>query len=193
MTYASSAGFTLWLTGPSGTGKSTLAQALRPELEARGLRVEILDGDAVRPRLSQGLGYSRADRNLNVERIGFVAGLLARNGVAVIVAAISPYREGRALARTLSERFAEVHVDTSLDTLLQRDPKGLYARAIRGEIPRFTLISDPYEAPEDPEIRVPTEGTAVNEGVTRVLSWLERRAWLSASSHRERGEDKPYA
>jgi adenylyl-sulfate kinase len=175
-----SRGFTVWLTGLSGAGKSTIAQALAPLLRERGLRVEVLDGDAVREHLSKGLGFSKEDRDTNIRRIGFVAHLLARNGVAVITAAISPYRETRDEVRALIGDFVEVYVRCSLAEAARRDVKGLYARALRGEIPNFTGVSDPYEEPLNPEVVVDTERETVEESVARILRALEERGYVPA-------------
>ena len=140
-------GFTVWMTGLSGAGKSTIAQRLEQELLARGQEVEVLDGDVVRTHLSKGLGFSREDRDTNILRIAFVAELLTRHGVAVISAAISPFAEAREQARAMIGNFVEVHVHSSLEEVTRRDVKGLYARALRGEIAHFTGVSDPYEPP----------------------------------------------
>src|SRR5215213_1859526 len=144
-------GFVLWLTGLSGAGKTTLAGRLVPELRARGLRVEVLDGDEVRTNLSKGLGFSKQDRDTNIRRIGFVARLLARNGVVVISAAISPYAETRAEVRRAAEGdgvpFVEVYAQADIESLARRDVKGLYRKALAGELAHFTGVSDPYEAP----------------------------------------------
>jgi len=170
------AGFTVWLTGLSGAGKSTIAQALASDLAARGRRVEVLDGDEVRRHLSQGLGYSKPDRDTNVRRIGYVANLLSRNGVAAIVAAIAPYREVRGEVRRAHEApFVEVFLDCPLEELARRDAKGLYARALRGELPQFTGVSDPYEPPDHPEIEIRTDRVDVERSVRTILEWLERR------------------
>jgi adenylylsulfate kinase len=166
-------GFVLWLTGLSGAGKSTVAAKLAPALAERGHRVELLDGDEVRTNLCQGLGFSRADRDTNIARIGYVAGKLARHGVAVLVAAISPYRQARDQVRASVDRFVEVHVAAPLDICAQRDPKGLYVKALAGEIPNFTGVSDPYEPPPDPEIVLHTEAESVDDSVDQVLTWLE--------------------
>src|SRR5438270_6681752 len=147
-------GFTLWFTGLSGAGKSTISEAIAPVLRERGRKVEILDGDVVRTNLSKGLGFSKEDRDTNIRRIGFVAHLLTRNGVTVIVSAISPYREVRDEVRAMIGRFIEVHVDCDMDELVRRDVKGLYKKALAGEIANFTGVSDPYEAPLHPEVRV---------------------------------------
>jgi adenylylsulfate kinase len=166
-------GFVLWLTGLSGAGKSTLAAKLAPTLAERGHRVELLDGDEVRTNLGQGLGFSRADRDTNIARIGYVAGKLARHGVAVLVAAISPYREARDRVRASVDNFVEVHVAAPVSTCAQRDVKGLYAKALAGEIKNFTGVSDPYEPPLDPEIVLHTESESVDESVHQLLAWLE--------------------
>jgi adenylylsulfate kinase len=166
-------GFVLWLTGLSGAGKSTIANAVAPSLAERGHRVEVLDGDEVRTNLCQGLGFSREDRDTNIARIGYVAGKLAKHGVAVVVAAISPYREARDKVRASVERFVEVHVAAPVSTCAERDVKGLYAKALAGEIKNFTGVSDPYEAPLEPEITLHTERETVQESVAAVLAWLE--------------------
>lgn len=145
-------GFTLWFTGLSGSGKSTVANILLKRLQDGGAKVEILDGDVVRTNLSKGLGFSKEDRDTNIRRIGFVCNMLSRNGVIAMSAAISPYKEIRDEVRAAADNFVEVFVDCELDTLIERDPKGLYKKAIAGEIKNFTGISDPYEAPESPEI-----------------------------------------
>ena len=154
-------GFVLWFTGLSGAGKSTIADLVGSELEAGGALVEYLDGDVVREHLSKGLGFSKEDRDTNIERIGWVASRLARSGAAVIVSAISPYEETRRRARALVEEhapFVEIYVATSLEVCAARDPKGLYAKALSGEIEHFTGVSDPYEEPAAPELRLDTEG-----------------------------------
>ena len=175
---SSNTGFVLWLTGMSGAGKSTLSERLAADLSARDIPVELLDGDEVREHLSKGLGFSREDRDTNVLRIGFVAKLLASHGVVAIVAAISPYREARAQAREMADRFVEVHVDCPLERLEERDVKGLYARARAGEIERFTGISDPYEAPERPEIRVDSSAQTVDQSLSSIVDWLDRHSLL---------------
>jgi adenylyl-sulfate kinase len=168
-------GVVLWFTGLSGAGKSTIAELVGRELEAGGALVEYLDGDVVREHLSKGLGFSKADRDTNIERIGWVASRLARHGAAVIVSAISPYAETRAKARALVEEFApfvEIHVATSVEECARRDVKGLYAKAFNGELPEFTGVSDPYEAPEAPELRLETEGRHPAECAREVLDYL---------------------
>jgi adenylyl-sulfate kinase len=166
-------GFVLWLTGLSGAGKSTIANAVAARLLERGHRVEVLDGDDVRTNLCQGLGFSREDRDINIARIGYVAGKLSKHGVAVMVAAISPYREARDKVRIGVEAFVEVHVAAPVSICAERDVKGLYAKALAGEIKNFTGVSDPYEAPLEPEIALHTERETVRESVDRVLVWLE--------------------
>jgi adenylyl-sulfate kinase len=174
-------GFVLWLTGLSGAGKSTIAAKLGPALAERGHRVELLDGDEVRTNLCQGLGFSREDRDTNIARIGYVAGKLAKHGVAVLVAAISPYRQARDLVRAEVDNFVEIHVAAPVSTCAERDPKGLYAKALSGQIKHFTGVSDPYEAPLAPEIVLHTEAETVDESVEQVIAWLET-AGLTAPS-----------
>jgi adenylylsulfate kinase len=166
-------GFVLWLTGLSGAGKSTVAAKLGPALAERGHRVELLDGDELRTNLCQGLGFSREDRDTNVARIGYVACKLSKHGVAVLVAAISPYREARDKVRAAVDDFVEVHVAAPVATCAERDVKGLYAKALAGEIKNFTGVSDPYEPPLAPEIVLHTETQTVDESVHQVLDWLE--------------------
>lgn len=173
-------GFTLWLTGMSGAGKSTLADALAPVLREQLGRVEVLDGDVVRTNLSKGLGFSKADRDTNIQRIAFVAHLLSRNGVPVIVAAISPYRRARDEARALIGDFVEVHVDCPVDELIRRDTKGLYDKALQGELPMFTGVSDVYEPPLTPEVVVHTDCEAAGQSLDKILTALEERGLLPA-------------
>jgi adenylylsulfate kinase len=177
-------GFTIWFTGLSGAGKSTLAEALEPELRARGHKVEILDGDIVRTNLSKGLGFSKEDRDTNILRIGFVAHLLSRNGVAVITAAISPYRDIRDQNRELIGDFVEVYAKCSIEELTRRDVKGLYEKALRGEIQNFTGISDPYEEPLKPEVVVDTEKETMEESLEKILSYLQSKGYISAAPAR---------
>ncbi len=177
-----STGFILWFTGLSGAGKSTLANAVEAEL--RGERtVEILDGDEVRTHLSKGLGFSREDRDINVHRIGYVARTLAKHGVGVITAAISPYAETRRQVRELAEQrgiaFIEVFASSSLTALAARDPKGLYKRALAGEVANFTGVSDPYEAPESPDLRVETDRETVAHSTAKIIAVLRSRGLLS--------------
>jgi adenylylsulfate kinase len=170
---ATDTGFCLWFTGLSGSGKSTIASLVVAELRRRGHRVELLDGDEVRENLSAGLGFSKADRDTNIRRIGWVAALLARNGVVAVTAAISPYRSVRDEVREQIEQFVEVFVDTPIEVCEQRDVKGLYSRARAGEIPEFTGVSDPYEPPLRPEVRVETHGRDPAESAGRVIAYLE--------------------
>lgn len=174
-----STGFSLWLTGLSGAGKSTLARLLEIELKGRGLRVEVLDGDEVRENLSQGLGFSKADRDIQVRRIGYVARLLSRNDVVTIVAAISPYRATRQEVREKIGRFVEVYVHCPLETCIERDVKGLYKKALAGEIKQFTGVSDPYEPPTDPEIVVDTSTQSHAESLSAILSSLQEMGYLA--------------
>jgi len=177
-------GFCLWFTGLSGSGKTTIAHLVGPELDARGAIAEYLDGDTVRTHLSKGLGFSKEDRDTNIERIGWVASRLTRQGGAVIAAAISPYRETRAKARELVEQFGpfvEVFVATSLDECARRDVNGLYAKAFAGEIKGFTGVDDPYEEPESPEIVVETEGKTPEESAQVVVEKLEQLGLIPAA------------
>ena len=174
-------GFTLWLTGLSGAGKSTIATAVADRLRAEGAAVEVLDGDEVREHLSKGLTFSREDRDTNVRRIAYVAKLLCRNGVAVITAAISPYRAAREEARReIGDAFIEVYVNASLETCIRRDVKGLYEKALAGTITAFTGVSDPYEPPAAPDVEVNTERETLAESVEKVLGTLRRRGFLPA-------------
>ena len=173
-------GVAIWFTGLSGAGKSTLAEALAPRLRALGRRVEVLDGDAVRTHLSKGLGFSREDRDINVRRIGYVAHLLARNGVFVITAAISPYRDARQWCRETIRDFVEVYVDAPLEVCAARDVKGLYKRAFAGEIPMFTGVNDPYEPPVAPELTLSTHAEPLEACVERVIDALRARGYLPA-------------
>src|SRR3954453_4628365 len=174
-------GFTLWFTGLSGAGKTTISEIVERELRARGSRVEVLDGDVGRENLSKGLGFSKEDRDTNARRIAFVADLLSRNGVPVITAAISPYREIRDEAREMmGDRFIEVYVEASVDACAERDVKGLYAKAFSGEIKEFTGVSDPYEAPENPEFVCHTESETPEESAEKLLAYLEERGLIPA-------------
>ena len=175
-------GCVIWLTGLPSAGKSTIAEALAPAPLARGERVELLDGDVVRENLSKGLGFSKEDRDINIRRIGFVAHLLARNGVKVITAAISPYRSVRDEVReNVGEDFLEVYVSTPLEVCESRDVKGLYARARSGALKGFTGIDDPYEPPLAPEIEIATHGESPEESAARVIDVLEARGYLDGS------------
>lgn len=177
-------GFVLWFTGLSGAGKSTLTEAVAPLLRGRGVPVEVLDGDVVRTHLSKGLGFSREDRDTNILRIGFVADLLARNGVGVISAAISPYRETRDAVRAMVEAdgatFIEAHVAATLEECEARDVKGLYAEARAGKRPGFTGVDDPYEPPLRPELSIPTGHEPLEGSLERVISYLEARGLVPA-------------
>jgi adenylylsulfate kinase len=176
-------GFTLWLTGLSGSGKTTLAHVLGPELDARGHVVEYLDGDTVRTHLSKGLGFSKEDRDTNIERIGWVASRLTRHGAAVIVAAISPYEETRRRARAMVEEhgpFVEVFVKASVDECARRDTKGLYAKAFAGEIKGFTGVDDPYEEPSAAEVVIDTEAQSPEESAQLVVAKLEELGLVEA-------------
>jgi adenylyl-sulfate kinase len=166
-------GFTLWFTGLSGAGKSTLANLLADELRARSYRVEILDGDEVRTNLSKGLGFSKEDRDTNIRRIGYVCNLLARNGVIAISAAISPYRDVRNEVRAMHGKFFEVFVKCSLDKLVERDVKGLYKKALAGEIKSFTGVSDPYEEPFNPELVLDSGRETREESFAKLVGKLE--------------------
>jgi len=162
-------GVTLWFTGLSGSGKSTISLLLAEKLEERGKKVEILDGDEVRENLSKGLGFGKADRDINIKRIGYVAKLLARNGVIAITAAISPYREVRDFIREDNKGFVEIYVNCPLEECAKRDVKGLYKKAFAGEIKQFTGVSDPYEPPLKPEIVVETQKETVEESVETIM------------------------
>ncbi|MFN2131306.1 MAG: adenylyl-sulfate kinase [Anaerolineae bacterium] len=171
-------GFTLWFTGLSGSGKTTLAKALEPVLRERGLQVERLDGDIVRQSLTRDLGFSKEDRDQNIERITFVAKLLTRNGVAVLCSFISPYIERRNKSREEIGNFIECYVECPLETLIERDVKGLYKKALAGEIENFTGISDPYEPPPEPEITVNSAAQTVEESIQIILKRLQELGYL---------------
>ncbi|HEV2905746.1 MAG TPA: adenylyl-sulfate kinase [Actinomycetota bacterium] len=172
-------GFTVWFTGLPSSGKSTLAEILFGELEGRGLKVELLDGDVVRTNLSKGLGYSREDRDTNILRIGWVAERLTYHGVAVIVSAISPYRETRDQVRKQVGDFVEVFVSCPVEECARRDVKGLYEKAMRGEITEFTGVSDPYEPPLDPEVTVETDKATPEECIELILDRLSELGYLN--------------
>ena len=174
-------GFTVWFTGLSGAGKSTLANRLAAELRLRSLNVEILDGDEVRTNLSKGLGFSKEDRDTNIKRIGYVCKLLTRNGVVAISAAISPYKAVRDYNRAQIGHFVEIYVRCSIEALTKRDVKGLYKKALAGEIQNFTGISDPYEAPEHPELVVDSERQSEDESLKAILGYLERHGWIPSA------------
>jgi adenylyl-sulfate kinase len=169
------AGCTVWLTGLSGAGKSTLSALLHTRLHEAGARVELLDGDIVRAALSPGLGFTRADRDTHIRRLGFVSELLSRNGVMVLVAAISPYRETREEVKRKIANFVEVFVDCPVSVLAARDVKGLYKRALAGEVGNFTGISDPYESPLNPDVAVHSDTETIEESLEKIWRELERR------------------
>jgi adenylyl-sulfate kinase len=177
-----SKGFVLWFTGLSGAGKSTLSVPVAETLRQAGHKVEILDGDEVRTHLSKGLGFSKEDRDTNIRRIGFVARLLARHGVVAITAAISPYRDVRDEQRQLVNKegsgFCEVYMHCPIDVLAERDVKGLYKKAIAGEIKNFTGVSDPYEAPLNPEVTVDSSKESVQLGIEKILTQLRSMGYL---------------
>jgi adenylylsulfate kinase len=166
-------GFTLWFTGLSGAGKSTVSERIFERLKSAGAKVELLDGDVVRTHLSKGLGFSKEDRDTNIRRIGFVSELLSRNGVIVLVAAISPYREVREEVRGRIGAFVEVYVHCPIEVLAERDVKGLYKKALAGELPAFTGVSDPYEPPVNPEVIIDSSKESVEDSVEKV--WMRLR------------------
>ncbi len=172
-------GFTLWFTGLSGAGKSTLSAQVAEALRKRGRNVELLDGDEVRTNLSKGLGFGKEDRDINVKRIGYVCKLLSRNGTIAISAAISPYKEIRDYNRAQIESYIEVYVECSIDELSRRDVKGLYKKALAGEIEHFTGVSDPYEPPENPEIKVNSEKQTEAESLKIIMTYLEEKGWIA--------------
>jgi adenylylsulfate kinase len=175
-------GFTLWFTGLSGAGKSTITGLVVEELKSRGSKIEVLDGDVVRENLSKGLGFSKEDRDTNIRRIAFVADILSRNEVPVVTAAISPYREIRDEARALMNgRFIEAYVKASVEVCEERDVKGLYAKARSGEIKEFTGVSDPYEPPENPELVLETEHQSPEESARQIVVYLEERDLIPKS------------
>src|SRR2546421_277271 len=178
-------GFTLWLTGLPGAGKSTLSQAIEQRLKVCHCKVEVLDGDAVRAHLSKGLGFSREDRDTNIQRIAFVCNLLTRNGVVCISAAISPYREARAWARREIGHFIEVYVKCPIEVCRQRDVKGLYKLVDEGKIKNFTGVDDPYEKPENPELVIETDKESVGESVSRIFAKLVELGYLEGEGNSE--------
>jgi len=181
-------GFTLWFTGLPCSGKSTLAKGVEEILLERGMKVEVLDGDVVRTNLSKGLGFSKEDRDINIRRIGFVCHLLTRNDVITIAAAISPYRAIRDENRKLIGRFAEVFVKCPVEVAEQRDVKGMYAKAKKGEIKGFTGIDDPYEEPLKPEVVVDTSKESVEESIEKIIRTLELMGYIPPS-----GEEEEYS
>ncbi|MEX1046740.1 MAG: adenylyl-sulfate kinase [Actinomycetota bacterium] len=182
-------GFTIWFTGLSGAGKSTVAEMLYHELKARGLNTEILDGDEVRKNLSKGLGFSKEDRDTNILRIGYVAQLLTRNGVATICCPISPYKQTRDECRKMIGDFVEVYVHATIDELAKnRDPKGLYKKALAGEIKNFTGVDDPYERPENPELVLDTMVESPEDSLAKVLETLSKLGYLDDADVRIDGD-----
>ena len=171
-------GFTIWFTGLSGAGKSTLSAIIEQRLKARKCNVEVLDGDIVRTHLSKGLGFSREDRNTNIQRIAFVCSLLTRNGVICIAAAISPYREAREWARKEIVNFVEVYIKCPLEVCRKRDVKGLYKLADEGKLTGFTGVDDPYEEPEHPELVIETDKETIEESVARIFAKLVELGYL---------------
>ena len=171
-------GFTVWFTGLPSAGKSTLAELLAPELRRRGHGVEVMDGDVVRTHLCKGLGFSKEDRDENIRRIGFVCAMVTRHGGAAIAAAISPYRAIREEVRAKVGNFVEVYVKASVETCIQRDVKGMYRRALAGEIKGFTGVDDPYEAPVNPELTILTETESPQESAARILRKLEELGYV---------------
>ena len=179
-------GFTLWFTGLSGAGKTTISEIVEKNLRQRLGNVEVLDGDIVRTNLSKGLGFSRHDRDTNILRIGFVAELLTRNGVGVIVSAISPFKEAREqVRRNIGEDFIEVYVDAPLEVCAQRDVKGLYEKAFAGQIAQFTGVSDPYEPPAAPELHIKTDEEEPHESARRVIDKLEELGYVLPAAVKE--------
>ncbi len=165
-------GFTIWFTGLSGSGKSTVSDILEKRLRELGAKIEVLDGDVVRTNLSKGLGFSKEDRDTNIKRIGFVCAMLSRNGVIAIAAAISPYRDIRDGVRAQIENFVEVYAECPLEVLIERDVKGLYKKALSGEIPQFTGVSDPYEPPSRPEVVIDSSKEKPEESAEKVWAKL---------------------
>lgn len=172
-------GFTVWFTGLPSAGKSTLAELLAPELRQRGHGVEVLDGDVVRTHLCKGLGFSKEDRDENIRRIGFVCAMVTRHGGAAIAAAISPYRAIRDEVRATVGNFVEVYVQTAVETCIQRDVKGLYKKALAGELKGFTGVDDPYEPPVNPELTIATESESPQQSATRILRKLEELGYVA--------------
>lgn len=178
-------GFTLWFTGLSGAGKTTLSRQIEQILLERGLKVEVLDGDIIRTNLSKGLGFSKEDRDTNIRRIGFVCQLLTRNDVVAIAAAISPYQTIRDENRKRIGSYVEVFCKCPLETLKERDPKGLYKKVEAGEIEHFTGVDDPYEEPNDPEILVETDKETEEESVAKIIKTLEILNYIPVSGTEE--------
>lgn len=171
-------GFTLWMTGLSGAGKTTIAKILEEKLHARGIKIERLDGDVVRQSLTRDLGFTKEDRDKNIERVTFVAKLLSRNGVGVVASFISPYQEVRDRVREETTNFIEVFVHAPLEVCADRDVKGLYAKAFAGEIPNFTGVSDPYEEPANAELVIPTHEQTPEESAGVIITYLEDNGFI---------------
>lgn len=178
MSYENDNGYVVWMTGLSGAGKTTIGLILEQKLQDRNLKVERLDGDVVRESLTRDLGFTAEDRRKNIERVTFVAKLLSRNGVGTICSFISPYQSVRDHVRENTTNFLEVYIDAPLDVVIDRDVKGLYVKAIAGEIPNFTGISDPFEAPENPDIHVHTDQNTPEECADQILQQLERLGYI---------------
>lgn len=187
-------GFTIWFTGLSGAGKTTVSQLVAKKLLERGKKVEVLDGDIVRQNLSKGLGFSKEDRDINIRRIGFVCHLLSRNGIVAVAAAISPYQTIRDENRKLIGDFIEVYLNCPIDVLTKRDAKGLYKKALAGEIKNFTGVNDPYEPPENPEVVVHTDKEKPEESADKVIAKIEELGYLepekTASGYTKEEEEK---
>jgi adenylylsulfate kinase len=183
-------GFTVWFTGLSCSGKTTVSQGVAQELRKRGMKVEVLDGDVVRTNLSKGLGFSREDRDTNIKRIGFVCKLLSRNGVVAIGAAISPYRATRDYNRQEIGDFVEVYCKCPLEICIERDVKGLYKKALAGEITNYTGISDPYEEPLNPEVVLETDEETEEESVHKVITKLEELRYIAPAEATEYSEEE---
>ncbi|MBI5788563.1 MAG: adenylyl-sulfate kinase [Candidatus Schekmanbacteria bacterium] len=191
MSKGNTKGFTIWFTGLSGAGKTTLAHKVHEFLVARGImNLEILDGDVVRTHLSKGLGFSKEDRDTNIRRIGWVCQLLTKHGVPNIAAAISPYKEIRNEVRQMVGNFVEVYVKCPLDTLVQRDVKGLYKKALAGEVKNFTGVSDPYEEPDNPELVIESNRETVEESAQRIIAKLEEMGFIAPKEHKYSKEEE---
>jgi adenylylsulfate kinase len=171
-------GFVVWLTGLSGSGKTTIARSLQSQLQELGLRVELLDGDEVRKQLSPDLGFTKNDREMHARRVVYLSRLLARNGIVTLVSLIAPYRSFRDYARKEIGDYVEVYVKTSLETCIKRDPKGLYKKALKGEITDMTGVQDPYEEPANPELVIETERLTVEESADHLLHKLKELGFV---------------
>lgn len=186
-------GFTVWFTGLSGAGKTTVSKLVEKEIRRRGRNVEMLDGDVIRTNLCKDLGFSKEDRDTNIRRIVFVCKLLTRNGAANMVAAISPYHKARDYARSEIDNFVEVFVECPVEVCIERDPKGLYKRALAGEIKHFTGISDPYEEPLYPELMLETDKETPDESAAKVVAKLEELGYLEPASQSDDETDEDEA